>query len=80
MALVADNSQRSFYIDGILQGQASIAKPFDRDRGRVLLGGSQGKRAALDGLLDEITWYDRALDANEVKNLAQSLNRSVCLP
>jgi hypothetical protein len=77
VALVADGNRRSLYIDGVLQGYVDLpgpdAEPFNR--GLVTFGASRGMRAAFHGLLDEIAWYERALDAREVMTLAHSRSR-----
>jgi hypothetical protein len=77
VALVADGNRRSLYIDGVSQGYVDLpgpdAEPFNR--GVVTFGASRGMRAAFHGLLDEISWYERALDAREVMTLAHSRSR-----
>ena len=77
VALVADSNRRSLYIDGVSQGYVDLlgpdAEPFDR--GVVTFGASRGMRAAFHGLLDEIAWYERALDAREVMTLSHSRSR-----
>jgi hypothetical protein len=82
LALVADGARRSLYVDGVLQGQIDLPGPnkYARDRGVVTIGASQSKRAALDGLVDEIMWHARPLDAAEVMALYQSRSRGTCRP
>ena len=82
VALVADSNRRSLYIDGVSQGYVDLpgpdAEPFNR--GVVTFGASRGMRAAFHGLLDEIAWYERALDTREVMTLTHSLSRGALLP
>ena len=77
VALVADSTRRSLFIDGVSQGYVDLlgpdAQPFNR--GVVTFGASRGMRAAFHGLLDEIAWYERALDAREVMALAHARSR-----
>jgi hypothetical protein len=82
VALVADSTRRSFYIDGVSQGYVDLVGP-DTDpanRGMTTFGESGSRRAAFHGLLDEIAWYERALDAREVMTLAQPRSRGTCRP
>ena len=77
LALVADGNRRSLYVDGVSQGYVDLPGP-DADplkRGVATFGASGGMRAAFHGLLDEIAWYERALDAREVMTLAHSGSR-----
>ena len=83
IAVVADHNRRALYVDGVLQGQTDLGAVIERlhsppDRGPIWLGASAGRRAVLQGLLDEISWYDRALDSDEARMLAQSRSRSPC--
>jgi hypothetical protein len=77
VAVVADSNRRTLYIDGVSQGYVDLpgsdAEPLNR--GVVTFGASPGMRAAFHGLLDEIAWYERALDAREVMTLAHSRSR-----
>jgi hypothetical protein len=77
VALVADSNRRSLYIDGVSQGYVDLPGPYAEpfNRGFVTFGASRGMRAAFHGLLDEIAWYERALDAREVMALAHSRSR-----
>jgi len=72
LAIVTDKDHVSLYLDGILQEQASIRRPF---RGietlPVFVGATQGKRNFLSGLIDEIAVYNRALSPEEVKKIAR---------
>jgi len=77
VAVVADGNRRSLYIDGASQGHVDLpgadAEPLNR--GLVTLGASPGMRSAFHGLIDEIAWYERALDAREAMTLAHSRSR-----
>lgn len=80
VAVVADGARRSLYIDGVSQGQVNLPGPDAEpaNRGYATFGASRGKRAAFRGLIDEIAWHERALDAREVMTLAQF--RGTCRP
>jgi hypothetical protein len=80
VAVVSDTTRRSFYIDGVLQGYVDLPGPDAEpgNRGLATFGASRGQRAAFHGLIDEIAWHERALDAREVMTLAQSGSRSAC--
>ena len=82
VAVVADRNRRSLYIDGVSQGYVDLPGPDAEsfNRGVVTFGASRGLRAVFHGLLDEIAWYERALDTREVMALAHSLGRGDCLP
>jgi hypothetical protein len=82
VALVADSTRRSFYIDGVSQGYVDLVGPDTEraNRGMTTFGASRSRRAAFHGLLDEIAWHERALDAREVMTLSQSRSRGVCRP
>ena len=77
VALVADGNRRSLYIDGVSQGFVDLPGPDAEplSRGVVTFGASPGMRTAFHGLIDEIAWYERALDAREVMALAHARNR-----
>ena len=77
VALIADSNRRSLYIDGVSQGSVDLIGPNAEplNRGVVTFGASRGMRAAFHGLLDEIAWYERALDTREVMTLAHSRGR-----
>jgi hypothetical protein len=83
IALVADGEKRLLYLDGSPQGEVLIGKREQAStlgKGTVYLGAGPGNRAPLDGMLDELMWYDRALSAEEVKNLAALPRRKECRP
>jgi hypothetical protein len=71
VALVADGHRRSLYINGVSQGYVDLLEPNAEtsNRGVVTFGASRGMRAGFHGLVDEIAWYERALDAREVRTL-----------
>ena len=77
VALVADGNRRLLYIDGLAQGYLDLAGPRAEtpNRGYVTLGASRAVRTPFHGLLDEIAWYERALDARDVMTLARLRSR-----
>lgn len=73
LAVVTDHNQRSFYVDGKLQGRHGIVTPPNSSSaGPIYIGAKLGKRDFLRGLIDEYVIYNRALSANEVKSLAST--------
>jgi WD40 repeat protein len=80
VVIVADGARRSFYINGISQGHVDLPGPYAEpmNRGVVTIGASRRNRAAFNGLIDEITWHERALDAEEVMNIANARDRNNC--
>ena len=72
MAVVADGTRRTLYIDGVSQGCVDLPGPHAEpaNRGFATFGASRGQRAGFRGLIDEIAWHERALDAREVMTLA----------
>ncbi len=77
VAVVADGNRRSLYLDGVSQGYADLPGPDANptDRGFVTFGASPNLRTAFHGLLDEIAWYERALEGREVMALARLRTR-----
>lgn len=77
VALIAHSNRRSWYIDGVSQGYADLPGPDAEplNRGVVTFGARPGMRAAFHGLIDEIAWYERALDARDVMTLAHLRSR-----
>ena len=76
LAVVHSEDHVSFYFDGALQGQiGSIGIPvMERKLVHVFFGASQGKRNLLNGLIDEVALYNRALRPDEVKKIAETCN------
>jgi hypothetical protein len=75
IAVVTEKDRRSLYLDGALQGEqhftGTINSPEDNvDRRNIFFGATQGKRDFLNGLIDEIAVYDRALAPGEVMKIA----------
>ncbi len=62
-----ENSKR-VYLDGSLLNQTGLG-PKNPSNNSPLIFGSEENRAFLDGKLDDIRIYDRALSAFEVKSL-----------
>lgn len=77
VAVVADGARRTLYIDGVSEGCVDLPGPNagPANRGFATFGASRGQRAGFRGLIDEIAWHERALDAGEVMTLAQSGSR-----
>jgi hypothetical protein len=77
LAVVTEKGHRSLFMDGTLQGEAritgAIKSPGDGvDRRAFFMGATQGKRDFLNGLIDEIAVYGRALAPSEVTKIASA--------
>lgn len=75
LAVVTKKDGRSLYIDGVLQGAQNLATTIeppdaDVDRRNIFFGATQGKRDFINGLIDEIAVYDRALTPGEITKIA----------
>lgn len=65
-----DNLQLTVYVDGIVAGTPVTVAASNMDFSRINLGNARnGQGRRWDGLLDEITIWDRDLDAVEVNEL-----------
>jgi hypothetical protein len=65
------------YVDGVLAGQASACHPQAAATGNTVIGrGKYGGNPVdyLDGTVDQVHLYDRALSATEIKALYDSGN------
>ncbi len=76
---VAKQDSRLFYLNGVLQGEALIAKAHSGKDQVTFLGNDPAGGTPLSGLMDEIAWYDRALLDGEIRNLVQAAAKT-CLP
>jgi len=74
VAVVADGNRTFLYIGGVSQGYVDLPGPDAEpaNRGFSTFGASRGRQAAFHGLIDEISWYERALEPRDVMTLAQS--------
>jgi hypothetical protein len=71
----AANSQLRLYVDGALAATQTVCQPFTKPTGHTVIG--RGKYNGnlvdyLDGTVDQVHMYDRALSAAEVKALNDS--------
>jgi hypothetical protein len=72
LAVVTDRDQRSFYIDGRLQGKHTIQPSTDDGAiGPLYIGATQGKRNFLSGLMDELVVYNRVLTQGEIRTMSE---------
>jgi regulator of replication initiation timing len=69
-----ENSKR-VYLDGVLLNQAGL-NPKNPSNNSPLIFGREVNRNFLDGKLDDVRIYDRALSANEIKELYELGNKS----
>ena len=70
-AVLDEQNDVTFYVDGVAQGTFSHDRPVNPDAADRLFIGANGAGATFDGLLDELIVVGRALGADEVRELAQ---------
>lgn len=73
LTVATNHDRKCLFVNGVLQGErlVPVGSP-SGDHTPVVFGSDRYGRHALDGLLDEILVYDRALKPAEVKKIAQS--------
>lgn len=81
LAVIIEKDHRSFFVDGALQGELRITDTLESpgdgvDRRTIFLGATQGKRDFLNGVIDEIAVYNRALAPSEVIKIAEACGAS----
>jgi type II secretory pathway pseudopilin PulG len=67
-----DSSGARIYINGVLEGSSAIVPNFLITNATAYIGSNGGSTRLLNGRLDDIRIYNRALSADEVKKLYQS--------
>ena len=71
IAIVNNRTQSLFYVNGQLAGSLNLPPLSDpAGAGPVFFGATEGKRGFLNGLIDELLVYDRALTMEEIRGLA----------
>lgn len=76
-----DADRYHLFIDGELEDESTVDR--SRPTGALVLGlldASFSSSQPLDGLLDEVTVFDRALGAEEVRAIFEADSAGVCLP
>jgi hypothetical protein len=76
VAATYDGSSIALYVDGVLIAQQSRSD--DTSSAESLSLGARSP--SLDGLLDEVTIYDRALDSVEVREIYEAGETGKCVP
>jgi hypothetical protein len=64
-----DGSQIKFYVDGVELGSFAYSGDIDISTDNVVIGNSGDGTRPFNGMLDEVSIYNRALDSTEVQNL-----------
>jgi hypothetical protein len=70
-----DGKRVKIYINGRLEGEVPFEKPIRHDNAPIHIGGGKlfstgwGNQFTVDGTIDEVRIYDRALSADEIKRL-----------
>lgn len=72
-----DNSTLKLYENGELKNSKSVTGTIDSDTGNVFFGRDDGLSRYLDGQLDDIRIYDRALSSNDISKLYDSYDPGV---
>ncbi len=69
VSVVYDGANAAFYVDGVADGAPAYSRTFTNSDA-LWLGGASGSACSyLQGSLDEVRIYNRALTATEIKNL-----------
>jgi hypothetical protein len=78
---VKSGDQVSLYVNGALEASKLLGRAFtDTGAGELVLGSNLFGQHTLDGLLDEVQVYNRALSAAEVQQLALQEAAGQCKP
>jgi hypothetical protein len=79
IAGVYDGSRIQFYVDGHLQGERPICFPLDYDDRGISLGSSMHSYdGLLQGKLDEVALWDRALSSDEIAAVWSAGSGGMC--
>ncbi len=70
MAMVADGTDMLLYVDGVEENSASFTTDFDDSSDTVRIGTATSEAAFMDGDIDELLIFSRALSPSEILNLA----------
>ncbi len=83
VVVTVDAGRASLYLNGVLEGQAKLGSPIPNTAAPLTIGGVNdgGRlRQMLFGAVDEISLYDRALAAEEVKAMYVPVSATHQLP
>ncbi|HQJ10240.1 MAG TPA: tandem-95 repeat protein [Anaerolineae bacterium] len=84
VAAVMDSANAvSFYVNGVFKQKVSYSRPARPDTGDALVIGATSAADSFTGLLNDVTVFDRAFNAGEVRDVMQgrfNLNDRVVLP
>jgi hypothetical protein len=80
--VVKDKSEQLLYVDGIFVGRTLLSRiappPLGWLPDRAYLGAARDHTRFLDGLIDELAFYNRALSAAEIKEVSEMTLRRPC--
>jgi len=79
VAGVYNGSRQILYVDGVEVGRDTVSGFSDTAIALLSLGVNQSQPAALDGQLDDVRYYPRAITPGEVRDLAGNNWRAVTL-
>ncbi len=80
-AVVSNGGELALYIDGTLMGNVPVPKNpnvFNEWWGDVCVGATHQRRARLTGRIDELAFYNRALEAWEINRIYELSRTSSC--
>lgn len=63
------SNQINFYVDGVNVGSDTKTTDITPDNSALLIGQNQGANRKLDGFIDDVRMYNRALSETELSNL-----------
>lgn len=79
LAVTVENDNAILYIDGAAAGDGEFIMGTGVDS-ILRIGATQIPHRFIDGMLDEVMLYDRALAPDEIKELAKGINSATILP
>jgi len=83
VAAVLWNGKVSFYVNGVFQRQVSVSRPVTPDPDDDLIVGATSATDSFIGMLDDVAFYDRALNATDVQAVMQgrfNINDTLVVP
>jgi streptogramin lyase len=78
VAAVKTSSTISIYVNGVLEGSAGFAGFLDSNEGDLLFGAHPRDGAHLNGLIDEVELYNRALTGAEIQTIFNAGSSGKC--
>ncbi len=80
IAATKSRNELSLYIDGIREANVAMENDvwLDHANASLVVGGTKSSKASLDGMVDEIQWFNRPLAASEVYGIFRAGGAGLC--